>query len=320
MSRMKIFSDEMAKYGESYSFKCNDGDIAPVFVEDPDEDSDEETFDFRKEDDPEGLVDVLHLQESLCYPLHGETKDWLLQVFKDNQGFELGTFNALILATVMKKQSSKWEDISMGFVSDAIVLVHRFITSALVSICDDRNVREALVGKLSDELTRRYQNAIASAGFLLKVEKSNTPMTMNHYFNDNLQRSRQEKVTAHVKKNAFHNGSHDMVVRLEHASQPVRSMSNEQHVVQDIHDILKSYYKVCRKTFVDSICRQSVIHFLLECDECPLALFSPIFVSQLSADALEEIAGEAPGLKRSRAQLTKEVASLAKAVRILTRI
>ncbi|KAI0570344.1 Interferon-induced GTP-binding protein mx2 [Pyrenophora tritici-repentis] len=375
MSRMKIFSDEMAKYGESYSFKCNDGDIAPVFVEDPDEDSDEESFYIRKEDDPEGLVDILHPQESLCYPLHGETKDWLLQVLKDNQGFELGTFNASILAIVIKKQSSKWEDISMGFVSDAIVLVHRFITSALVSIYDDRNVCEVLVGKLSDELTRRYQNAIASARFLLNVEKSNTPITMNlleqgpssstttvdnrslavvvgaiahravpatpayhvtlkhllpwteprysqqnHYFNDNLQRSRQEKVTAHVKKNAFHNGSHSMVVRLEHASQPVRSMSNEQHVVQDIHDILKSYYKVCRKTFVDSICRQSVIHFLLECDECPLALFSPMFVSQLSADALEEIAGEAPGLKRSRAQLTKEVASLAKAVRILTRI
>jgi hypothetical protein len=45
-----------------------------------------------------------------------------------------------------------------------------------------------------------------------------------------------------------------------------------------------------------------------------------MFVSQLSADALEEIAGEAPVLKRTRAQLTKEVASLAEAVRILTRI
>ena len=111
-----------------------------------------------------------------------------------------------------------------------------------------------------------------------------------------------------------------MVIRLEHASQPVRSMSNEQHVVQDIHDILKSYYKVCRKTFVDSVCRQSVIHYLLECEEGQLALFSPVFVSQLSADALEEIAGEAPGLKRSRAQMTKEVASLLKAVKILAKI
>jgi hypothetical protein len=114
-------------------------------VEDTNEETDEETFDIRKEDDPEELVDILHPQESLYYPLHGKTKDWLLQVFKANQGFELGIFNASILATVMKKQSSKWEDISMGFVSDAIVLVHRFITSALISVCDDRNVRDELV-------------------------------------------------------------------------------------------------------------------------------------------------------------------------------
>ena len=185
---MKIFSDEMAKYGESYSFNCNNDGVPVAFEDDSDESFEDETFDIRKEDDPEELVGTLHPQESLPHPLSGETKDWLLQIFKANRGFELGTFNASILATVMKKQSSKWEDISMGFVSDAIVLVHRFITSALVSICDDRNVRDALAGKLSDELTRRYQNAITCAGFLLKVERSNTPMTMNHYFNDNLQR------------------------------------------------------------------------------------------------------------------------------------
>jgi hypothetical protein len=188
MSRMKTFSDEMAKYGGSYSFNCNDGGIPQAFEDDPDDHPPKETIDIRKEDDPEELVDILYPQESLSCPLHGETKDWLLQVFRGNQGFELGTFNASILAMVMKKQSYKWEEISMGFVSDAIVLVHRFITSALVSICDDHNVRDALAGKLSDELTRRYQNAIACAGFLLKVEKSNTPMTLNHYFNDNLQR------------------------------------------------------------------------------------------------------------------------------------
>jgi hypothetical protein len=184
MSRMKMFSDEMAKYGESYVFTCSDGDIAAVSVDD----HDAKTFDIRKEDDPEDLVEILHPHGSLPCPLHGATKDWLLQVFKGNQGFELGTFNASILATVMKKQSSKWEDISMRFVSDAIVLVHRFITSALQSICDDRSVRDALAGKLADELARRYQHAIACAGFLLKVERSDTPMTMNHYFNDNLQR------------------------------------------------------------------------------------------------------------------------------------
>ena len=73
MSRMKIFSDEMAKYGGYYSFNCNDGGN-----DDSDESLPEETFDIRKEDDPEELVDILLPQESLGYPLDGETKNWLL--------------------------------------------------------------------------------------------------------------------------------------------------------------------------------------------------------------------------------------------------
>jgi hypothetical protein len=67
-------------------------------------------------------------------------------------------------------------------VSDAIVLVHRFISSALSAVCDDRNVSDALADKLCDELARWYRNAIACAGFLLKVKKSNTPMKLNHYY------------------------------------------------------------------------------------------------------------------------------------------
>lgn len=66
----------------------------------------------------------------------------------------------------------------MGFVSDVIALVHRYITSTLVSICNNRNVCDVLTGNLSDERNRRYQNAITCAGFLLKVEKSNTLMTL----------------------------------------------------------------------------------------------------------------------------------------------
>ena len=110
-----------------------------------------------------------------------------------------------------------------------------------------------------------------------------------------------------------------MVVRLEHVAQTIRSISNDEHIVQEIHDILQSYYKVSRKTFVDSVCKQSALHFLLLGQESPLALFSPTFVSQFSASTLEEIAGESHVLKKCRAQLTKEVKSLAQAMKILVR-
>jgi hypothetical protein len=38
-------------------------------------------------------------------------------------------------------------------------------------------------------------------------------------------------------------------------------MSNTEHVVQDIHDILFSYYKVARQRFADNVCMHPVDHF-----------------------------------------------------------
>lgn len=76
----------------------------------------------------------------------------------------------------------------MGFLSDVIVMVHGFVESALAAVCTDENVREALVNRLSDELISRYQKAISNTQFILEVENSNTPMTYNHYFNENLQK------------------------------------------------------------------------------------------------------------------------------------
>lgn len=108
------------------------------------------------------------------------------------------------------------------------------------------------------------------------------------------------------------------VVRLDDVLK-VQSMSNEQYTIQDIHDILQSYYKVTRKTFVDNIVKQVSSHFLLVGPESPLYLFSPIFVSHLSTEELENIAGEPLGLKRRRAQLRKEIDSLTEAKKILAR-
>lgn len=131
--------------------------------------------------------------------------------------------------------------------------------------------------------------------------------------------SRQGNASADLKKHAFTDFNHGMIVKLADATQTTRSMSNDEYVVQDIHDILQSYYKVSRKTFVDSVSKQAAVHYLLRSEESPLALFSPVFVSRLSAADLEELAGEAPRLQRARAQLTKEMASLVAATKILAR-
>jgi hypothetical protein len=88
----------------------------------------------------------------------------------------------------MKKQSSKWIDISLGYVSDVIVLVHRFVTTAITAIIPDDLMACSLLDILQDRLQQQYKRAIEQVKFLLHIELSGTPLTTNHYFNDNLEK------------------------------------------------------------------------------------------------------------------------------------
>lgn len=137
--------------------------------------------------------------------------------------------------------------------------------------------------------------------------------TTDHCFD-----SRQARMVDAMKKVAFHDNKHGTIVRIGDVKH-THSMSNTDHVVQDIHDILSSYYKVARKRFVDNVIKQATDHFLVNGPQTPLKLFSSIFVSKLSPEELEHIAGEAPRMKRERARVTKEIASLTEAKAILLR-
>jgi len=95
-------------------------------------------------------------------------------------------------------------------------------------------------------------------------------------------------------------------------------MSNAEHTVRDIHDILQSYYKVALKRFSDNLCMQAVDYYLVTGPESPLRVFSPDFVFRLTEEKLEEIAGEDEVTKRRRALLEKKVANLEAAKKHLT--
>ena len=85
-----------------------------------------------------------------------------------------------------KKQSSKWENLALGFTSDCIVLVHSYIRDLLEGICEDNRVRYGLLSVLMDTLTERYRQALLQTRFVLQVERQ--VLTTNHYFTDNLEK------------------------------------------------------------------------------------------------------------------------------------
>ncbi|KAJ5124287.1 Dynamin [Penicillium bovifimosum] len=239
---------------------------------------------------------------------------WMGTVYRESRGFEIGTFNHTLLSALMKKQSAKWSTLAQGYMSDVITMVHRFIKKALLAACGDIRISTNVLTHLWDELIGKYRQAILHVDFLLKIERGGTPMTLNHYLNDNLQKCRQKRFKEALaskkwKCNCNYCSQHGEVVRVSDLSY-CDNMSNVEHTVHDLHDILQAYYKVARKRFVDNVCMQGADYFLVTGPEAPMKLFSSSWVNGLSDKALEEIAGEGGNTKRRRLQLQKEIADL----------
>lgn len=93
--------------------------------------------------------------------------------------------------------------------------------------------------------------------------------------------------------------------------------ANLDHAVSDLHDLLHAYYQVARKRFVDNVCMQSVDHHLVMGPDSPVMVFCPAFVSRLSAEQLDRIAGDEASTRRKRSQLVSEIKALEKGRKIL---
>ena len=119
-----------------------------------------------------------------------------------------------------------------------------------------------------------------------------------------------------MQESSIHTEEHGDMVSLD-AILPTSTASNIDQTTRDLHDILKSYYKVARKRFVDVVMMQAVDYHLIHGPEGPLRLFSPEFVIALTADQLERIAGEDVSTKRKREELQREIENLTNGKKIL---
>ena len=129
--------------------------------------------------------------------------------------------------------------------------------------------------------------------------------------------NRQKRMQEAMSRKSSDDCTYGAVVRLEDITMH-HPMSNIEHTVQDLHDILKAYYKVAWKRMVDVVCMQAVDNHLISGPETPVRPFSPAFVGSMTPRQLEEIAEEDAGERRRRKQLQQEVEGLEKGKKILT--
>jgi hypothetical protein len=66
---------------------------------------------------------------------------------------------------------------------------------------------------------------------------------------------------AAMQEFTFSDCSHGSVVKLTDAKR-THPKSNTEYIIQDVHDILHSYYKVARKRFADNVLKHAIDHFL----------------------------------------------------------
>ncbi|KAL8965576.1 MAG: hypothetical protein Q9183_003775 [Haloplaca sp. 2 TL-2023] len=107
------------------------------------------------------------------------------------------------------------------------------------------------------------------------------------------------------------------MIREEALDSIVGKKSNVESTIQRLHDIVRSYYKVARKRFVDNVCMQATDRQLIRGPDAAVRLFSPSFVSGLSTEEMDRIAGEDLTTKRKRAELTREIENLRAAKKLL---
>jgi hypothetical protein len=226
-----------------------------------------------------------------------------------------------MIPSMFRLQAESWEATTLAHVSNAILVVHRFISALVTEACPDPQVRAQLWSFLLEKLTPRYEAAMAHARFLLGVELNGPAVTCNPEF-DVLLRTAQKKRIARGLEGAaveipagVRGARRGVYVHMEDLEG--RAKEQKDDTCARIHDVVKSYYQVVRSRFVDNICVQAVDHCLLSGEGSPLRVFTSGLIGDMTAEQLEAIAGEDAASRNERVMLKERVVLLSKAMQVL---
>ena len=204
-NRSESFNKDLALYGHEYVFlagskshlvtKLNAGNNYVEWKDGANSDDEGNLTErpnssaaVRKLQDHADLEDILHTHELVSLPSTSSIIKWLEKTYVESRGNHLGTFNPAVLSMMMDAQSGKWEALALGYTSDVIAIVHDYVVCLLTYLCPDETVRSRLLAFLLESLLEHYRKGLNEARFLLDIERKSSPQTVNHYFNENLEK------------------------------------------------------------------------------------------------------------------------------------
>jgi len=213
--------------------------------------------------------------------------------------------NPAVVQNLFKWQSESWERIAKDHVQSMKEITNAFIGALLIYVCPNEDLEPRIRARLTSLIEEAYTRADEELASILKSERYGVLLTLDDSYAERLQESRRDRTLLSLK--ALKLGNNDDSVNKQLILNAV-SLSNEIQSVNDIHDILRSYYSVARKRFIDNVAVQVVErHFLSREEGGPASCFSPQWVGSLSVDELELIAGEDRIVSNRRAVLLEKL-------------
>src|SRR2546421_6161851 len=140
------------------------------------------------------LCNVLYNSEEQDSPITDKILAWIENAYKSSRGFELGTFAPAILPFLFKVQTIHWEHLAMTYISRIILHVHRFCDQLLSYLCPEERIKDNLWPALMEKLLQIYKKTTEQVKFILRTEREGNLITMNHYFSENLEKARTDRL------------------------------------------------------------------------------------------------------------------------------
>ncbi|KAI9775355.1 MAG: hypothetical protein M1839_001271 [Geoglossum umbratile] len=245
-----------------------------------------------------------------------------------SRGRELpGTFNPLLIGELFHEQAIPWRSLATEHLEQVWRATKVFLENVIKYLTDlrtyDALFRYWIDGILEEKLQRGRKTLDR-----LMADCDKHPITYNHYFIENLQRTvlgrREEEVSKRLKEffGSRYSEDNDSVYQGTFSFKALLSAlvlqteaDIDTHACIELLDRMEAYYKVALKIFVDEVAVQAVEDLI-----SPLwDIFSPTAVATMDADLIEKIAAETPDSQEQRLQLKRKLSTLEKGMEILKR-
>lgn len=222
----------------------------------------------------------------------------------DSRGKELpGTFTPLIAGDLFIRQSKNWKPFAMDFVQEVWNIVKEFLDDVLMHVADE-NVRQALFEEIidpeMDKILMKLQDKITE---LHSPYASRTPATLSPRFIKELENLRSKQ-------------AENPLVQPVSLFQKRDTDDADWHACRELLLLMRAYYAIALDVFVDNVSNLAVENCLMNGLE---NLISPLIVSGMNDEELENIAFESPDVRELRSQTSEKQSSLQKSFELCRR-